>query len=192
MNASLVTDRPAGVLAWNAEAAAESLRDFFGRGRTKKMRALVPSAAMIEEAVALSQLGFETFVVDPDAQALARVKKAARDGRARVEGIQADFLNLRVTQSGPVELIVDRLYVHALEPVRRAAWVYKAARILPEDGVLAGLFLIGHRLSGPPYPITREALRHALSRNFETKSLDLEGEMGPDGEHAARGLFRRR
>ena len=77
------------------------------------------------------------------------------------------------------------------KPRRRADWVHKVARILPENGCLIGLFLIGHREDGPPFAISREELRRATARNFEMKSLELLDWMGPDGDHAARGVFRR-
>ena len=61
---------------------------------------------------------------------------------------------------------------------------------MPCFGVI-GLFLIGHREDGPPFAISREELRRATARNFEMKSLELLDWMGPDGDHAARGVFRR-
>ncbi len=195
MNATRVLDRPAGYVGathpWNVEAAVEAVRDVFGRTKTPGRHAIVPTAAMTEEIVALAQLDIETTVVDPDGRALARVRSAAQNNKLNVNTIQDDFLNLPVILTGGINVIVDRLYFHSLAPARRADWVHKVARILPEDGVLAGLFLIGHRKDGPPYPITREALRFATARNFELKSLELLDWMGPDGDHAARGLFRR-
>ena len=195
MTATPVLDRPAGYVGathpWNAEAAVEALRDVFGRIKTPDRHALVPTAAMAEEIIALAQLGIETTVVDPDDGALSQVKRTAQNNKLHVHTIRDDFLRLPVVLTGRMNVIVDRLYFHALEPARRADWVHKVARILPENGLLTGLFLIGHRESGPPYPISREALRRATARNFEMKSLDLLDWMGPDGDHAARGVFRR-
>jgi len=195
MNATSVLDRPAGIVSathpWNSEAAADALRDVFGRSKTENLRALVPSAAMADEIVALSQLHFETLVVDPDARALKRIRRAAQGPRGPVSTLQSDFLNLNVTLPGRVDVIVDRLYFHALPPVRRADWAHKVARLIHGNGHLAGLFLIGHRLDGPPYPISREELRRTLARSFEIKSLEFLDGREPDGDHAAKGLFRR-
>jgi|GEM_PF-2248105 len=195
MNATRSMDRPAGYVGvthpWNAEASVDALRDLFGRVKTPGRYALVPSAAMSEEILALAQLQIETLVIDPDPQALSQVKRAAHNSKLHIDTFCEDFLNLPVTLTGNINVIVDRLYFHALQPSRRADWVHKVARILPEDGLLTGLFLIGHREDGPPYPITREALRFATARNFEMKSLELLDWMGPDGDHAARGVFRR-
>jgi len=195
MNAARVLDRPAGYVGathpWNAEAAVEALRDVFGRVKTPKQHALVPTAAMIEEIIALAQLQIETTVVDPDEGALSRVKSTAQNSKLHVHTIRDDFLRLPVALTGRMNIIVDRLYFHSLEPARRADWVHKVARILPENGLLTGLFLLGHRESGPPYPIRREELRFATARNFEMKSLELLDWMGPDGDHAVRGVFRR-
>jgi thiopurine S-methyltransferase len=195
MNASRVMDRPAGYVGathpWNTEAAVDAVRDVFGRAKTPNRYALVPSAAMAEEIIALAQLEIETTVVDADSRALSRVKSTAENSKLHIHTIRNDFLNLPVVLTGRINIIVDRLYFHSLEPGRRADWVHKVARILPEDGCLVGLFLIGHGESGPPYSISREELRHATARNFEMKSLELLDWMGPNGDHAARGVFRR-
>ena len=195
MNAPRVLDRPAGYVGathpWNTEAAVESVRDVFGRIKTSGRHAIVPTAAMSEEIIALAQLQIETTVVDTDAEALSRIKTTAKNNKLKVNTIRDDFLNLPVVLTGGINIIVDRLYFHSLPPARRADWVHKVARILPEDGLLTGLFLIGHRTDGPPYTISREALRMATARNFEMKSLELLDWMGPDGDHAARGVFRR-
>jgi len=195
MNATRVLDRPAGYVGathpWNAEAAVDALRDVFGRVKTPNRYALVPTAAMAEEIIALAQMEIETTVVDADARALSRIKSAAANSKVHIHTIQDDFLNLPVVLTGRINVIVDRLYFHSLEPARRADWVHKVARILPEDGIMTGLFLIGHRADGPPYSISREELRRATARNFEMKSLELLDWMGPEGDHAARGLFRR-
>ena len=193
MNATRVVDRPAGFVGathpWNGEAAADALRDVFGRGKKETRRVLVPSAAMTEEIIALAQLSFHTFVADPDAQALRRVRSAAQGAKVDVTPLRNDFLEVPVTLK--VDVIVDRLYFHTLPSSRRADWVHKVARILPENGSVVGFFLIGHGQDGPPYPISREALRFAMARNFEIKSLDLSDWRGPDGYHAAKGVFRR-
>ena len=193
MNATSVVDRPAGFVGathpWNGEAAADALRDVFGRGKKETRRVLVPSAAMTEEIIALGQLSFVTFVVDPDPQALRRVRTAAQGSKVMVTTLHDDFLNLPVTLK--IDVIVDRLYFHMLPRSRRADWVHKVARMLPENGCVAGNFLIGHGEEGPPYSISREELRFAMARNFELKSLDLSDWRGPDGYHAARGVFRR-
>jgi Thiopurine S-methyltransferase (TPMT) len=195
MNATGFMDRTAGFVGathpWNAETAADALRDVFGRGKAQTRHVLVPSAAMTEEIIVLAQLEFETMVVDPDSRAPSRVKATARQSKLHLDTIRDDFLNLPIALPGPVEIIVDRLYFHSLEPARRADWVHKVARMLPKDGYVAGLFLIGHRPDGPPYLITREELRRAMARHFEVKTLELLDWMGPDGDHAARGLFRR-
>jgi len=195
MNATRVMDRPASYVGashpWNAEAAVETIRDVFGRTKAPNRYALVPTAAMTEEIIALAQLQIETTVVDSDARALSRIKSTAEKSRLHVHTIRDDFLNLPVILTGRTNIIVDRLYFHALTSYRRADWVHKVARILPEDGCMVGLFLIGHGKDGPPYPISREALRMATARNFEMKSLELLDWMGPGGDHAARGVFRR-
>jgi hypothetical protein len=195
MNATRVVDRPAGYVGathpWNAEAAVDALRDVFGRVKMTNRYAIVPSAAMAEEIIALAQLQIETTVVDADSRALSRIKSTAENSKLHIHTIHDDFMNLPVVLTGHINIIVDRLYFHSLEPVRRADWVHKVARILPENGLMTGLFLIGHGKSGPPYSISREALRRATARNFEMKSMELLDWMGPDGDHAVRGVFRR-
>jgi len=195
MNATRLMDRPAGYVGathpWNAEAAVDALRDLFGRVKTPGRYALVPTAAMSEEILALAQLQIETLVVDPDPRALSQVKRSAHQSKLHIDTICEDFLNLPVQLTGHINVIVDRVYFHSLLPSRRADWVHKIARILPEDGLMTGLFLIGQRVDGPPYPIRREELRFATARNFEMKSLELLDWMGPGGDHAARGVFRR-
>jgi hypothetical protein len=178
--------------SWSGEAGAASLRRFVEKRQLEPGRALVLSAGMGEEIAALRDLGFRAVVLDEDASALKRLKATGSGHGSLVIAIRGEFLAMAPSFCGPVETVVDRTFVHELEPARRADWIHKTARVLPRGGRLVGYFLVGRTPQGPPYPITLEDLKHLAGRHFVTEVLEPVGMAEPGRGQAYRGLFLRK
>ena len=174
----------------NTTQAVSWLTDLLDEGRLSPCRALILSAEMADEAIALARHGFHALVVDTDKEALRKLKSRAKSEEAVVDTIHGDAFSVRPGFFGPVELVCDRTFIHTLEPVQRGDWSHLVGRILPENGCLAGLFRIGRRKSGPPFSITLAELEHALSRLFVTERLEPIGSSVPGADQVYRGIFR--
>ena len=175
-----------------ADAAVTWLLDLVERGTLRPCPALVPSAAMIEEAVTLGKNGFPTVVVDPSEEALARVASLARYQDAAVSTFRRDGFTAISSFVGP-ELLFDRVRIHEIDPLRTAEWVHVAGRVLPSRGLLVGMFRTGRRPGDePPHPIALDKLRHLLQRHFATELLEPAGETPPGSVEVWKGIFRRK
>lgn len=181
-----------GAATWSGEAAAVSLRRFVEKRQLELGRALVLSAEMGEEIAALQELGFRAVALDEDAGALKRLEAARRGRGNSLIPIRGEFLAMAPSYCGPIETVVDRTFVHELEPARRADWIHKTARVLPRGGRLVGFFLVGRSLQGPPYPIPLEDLKFLAERHFVSEVLEPVGPAEPGRGQAYRGLFLRK
>jgi hypothetical protein len=171
--------------------AARWLEELVAKGTLLPSRALLLSSDLEEEAVALSRAGFRTLAVDEDRGALADLRKRVKARGAEVDVITADIFATNPSFFGPVELIVDRTLFHRLEPVRRAGWADRIARILPPGGHVAALFRVGRMPGGPPYAIPLADLKKLLSRRFHPVLLEDAGGASPGSDRTYRALFRR-
>jgi len=180
--------------AWSAGAAAAWLAEMTKGGVLPPGRALVLSAEMAEEAVALARAGYRVQVVDSSRDALDRARRTARAAKAEIESIHGDFFRLRAPIYGTVNVVADRTLFTSLEPIRRADWAHLTARILPRDGKLAALFRVSLEGPGPapPYAATEAELRHLLGRNFVIEQLAPAALPAPGSVQVWRGVFRRK
>ncbi len=172
--------------------AASWLEGLVKGGSLKPCRALVLSAAMTEEAVALAGLGFHITVVDPDAGRMKALEDAARSHGVKIHTIETDLFRTRAPLYGTVDLVVDRTLMPSMDPIRRAEWSFKAGRLLHKDGRLIGLFPIGRSQAGPPFAISSDELRHALDRHFIVELLEPAGDTTPGETRGWKGIFRRK
>lgn len=185
------TNRSESPSPWNGHEFSRWLEELAAKGTLAPCRALLLSAELEEEAMALRRHGFHTIVVDRDKGALSELKAHARARGADVDVIACDVFAAPPSFFGPVELIVDRTFFHSLEPIRRAAWAYLAGRLLPPGGHVAALFRVGRMPGGPPYAVGLQDLKKLLRRQFTTLQLEETGSVPPGSDHAYRGLFRR-
>jgi hypothetical protein len=176
---------------WSGAAAARWLKAMVAKETLLPTRALLLSADLEDEAVALSRSGFRTLVVDEDRRALAELKKRVKARGAEVDVVTADIFCASPSFFGPVELIVDRTFFHQLEPIRRAAWADCIARLLPSGGHVAALFRVGRMPGGPSFTVPLEELKKLLSRRFHTVLLESAGTVPPGQDQTYQGLFRR-
>jgi hypothetical protein len=174
----------------NTARAVSWLTELLDDGRLSPCRALILSAEMVDEAIALAQHDFHALVVDKDEEALRKLKKRAQSEDAWVDTVHGDAFSIRPGFWGPVELVCDRTFIRKLEPIQRADWSHLVGRILPRDGCLAGSFHIGRRSGGPPFSITLAELELALSRLFVTERLERIGSSIPGADRVYTGIFR--
>ncbi len=177
---------------WNGATAARSIEESVHQGLLKPCRALVLGADMIEEAAALSKLGFEVLVTDASSEALSRASHAVHAQGGKIGAVHADFFKVRQYFYGSVELIVERTMLPGLPPIRRADWSYTVNRCLPKDGHLFGLFRVGRGVEGPPYSMTGDEVKKMLSRLVELQTFAQVGNAGPGRDQAWMGIFRKK
>lgn len=177
---------------WNGATAARSIEESVHQGLLKPCRALVLGADMIEEATALSKLGFEVLVTDTSSEALSRTSHAVHAQGGKIGAVHADFFKVRQYFYGSVELIVDRTMLPGLPPIRRADWSYTVNRCLPKDGHLFGLFRVGRGVGGPPYSMTGDEVKKMLSRLVVLETFAQVGNAGPGRDQAWMGIFRKK
>jgi len=182
---------PGGTPLHSGAEAARWIDEMVAKGVLMPTRALLLSADLEDEAVALGRAGFRTLVVDEDRSALAGLKKRVKARGAECDVITADVFGVNPSFFGPVELLVDRTFFHRLEPIRRAAWADRVARMLPSGGHVAALFRVGRMPGGPPYAVSLADLKKLLSRRFHTVVLESSGSVSPGQDRTFRGLFRR-
>ncbi len=178
--------------AWSGFTLAGWVEGLAKSGSIRTGRVLIPSAAMIEEAAALAGAGCRVLVLDADRDRIRTLKQAARERRFEVDVMPGDFLEVKSTFYGTVDLLVERTRLPEVEPIRRAAWAFQAARAIPREGRLAGLFRVGRSAQGPPWSLTEEELRKLVTRNFVIEELQPAGPPSRGRLQAWRGLFRRK
>ncbi len=179
---------------WSGRAAATWLSELANGGVLPGGRALVPSAEMIDEAVALARAGYRVQMVDPSGDALSRAKQTARAAKVGIDTIQGNFFRVSTPLYGTVNLVADRTLFPTLGPISRPDWVFLLARLLPRDGKLAALFRVAQGGPGPasPYLITEKEIRGLLERNFFVEQLQPSGPSAPGAVQIWRGIFRRK
>jgi hypothetical protein len=192
MEASAMTPNPTVVSGWTAEEGAAWLGSLVDDGTLVPGRALIPSAAMATEAATLAGKGFRVAMTDASKADLVRARELAAGHDVTLDTIPMDFFQMPPYLAGPVDLLYDRAVLHDLDPVLRADWTHRVGRILVQGGHLAAIFLIGRSPSGPPYPITLDALKQGLGRMFVVESLEPVGPADPGRSRAYRGLFLRK
>lgn len=177
---------------WNGKVAGEWLGRLIENGALRRGRAMVPSARMTDEILTLARAGWHVTVVDSDREAMRQLKSTARAENLSLDLLEKDVFRTRAAFFGSLDLVVDRLLLPSLDPVRRADWGFFVARFLTKDGNLAGLFPVSRNHAGPPFPITVEELRRELDRLFVVETLEPAGPAHPGEIQGWKGLFRRK
>ncbi len=190
LEATVTTPSSSEHIHWNSKRGSAWLTDLVERNNIPPCRALVPGANMQEEAFTLARHGFHTIVCDPDTKALEKLRGQARTLGVKIDTIPGDPFVIRPSFFGPVEFIYDRTLFHHLEPVERADWAHLVGRVLPNGGMLAGLFLVGRGGEGHPYPVTLEDLRRLLRRLFVEEGMESLETAVPGQNQVMGGFYR--
>ncbi|RKP59396.1 methyltransferase domain-containing protein [Pararobbsia silviterrae] len=125
---------------------------------------LIPGCGRAYEARWLVEHGFAVEAIDfsPTAVAVAREQLGASHADIVRE---ADFFDF--TPAREIDWIYERTFFCALPPAMRPAYADRMADLLPRGGVLAGLFFVTHKPSGPPFGTSLDELHRLLDPAFE-------------------------
>jgi len=95
---------------------------------------------------------------------------------SRLEWRTQDLFDLRRTDAGAFDLVIEHTSFCAIDPARRAEWMAVVRSVLAPGGKLLGLFYTHGRPGGPPFGATVAEVREALRR----ASLRVEHDEVPD------------
>ncbi len=99
----------------------------------------------------------------------AAVDKARRTlGDWNGELVQADFF--AHSPDVPYALVYERAFLCALPRKLWPGYGERMAQLLDAGGRLAGFYLFGKELKGPPFPIVRPALEELLAPYFDLET----------------------
>lgn len=163
----------AGDTPWDKGMAAPPLiellekrgREVFGGGVV-----CVPGCGLGHDVRALAREGIEAVGVDLSPTAVERARQIPVVGRERYE--LGDFLDLRWREGREYGAVWEHTCFCAIDPSMRAAYAAAVAGVLPEGGMLAGVFFLtpfdpGEGGAGPPFGTTIEELEAVFGGDFE-------------------------
>ena len=181
-----------GRTAWDLGGPPPVLvREVARRAPPPALRVLVPGAGFGHDALAWARAGHAVTAVDLAATPCrVLAERAARSGLL-LDVRQADVLALPPDLRGAFDLVWEQTCLCALDPAQHAAYARAMAEALRPGGTLLGLFWNHGMTGGPPFDLTRAAVR-ALFAGVEEVSLADVPDSPPGRSNEFLGTWRRR
>jgi Thiopurine S-methyltransferase (TPMT) len=156
-----------GFTPWDQQGVPQAF-SAFAAGLTSRP-VLIPGCGSAYEALWLATQGWPVTALDFSAAAVqaARAYLSTQAAGERVQLVEADFFTYMPpggVASAP-QWIYERAFLCALPPARRVDYARRMAELAAPGTLLAGLFLFGATLNGPPFAIEETDL-HALLDPF--------------------------
>lgn len=150
-----------GVTPWEVGGVPAALQAF-AEQQAAAQRVLIPGCGSAHDAAFLDRLGWPVVALDFSAAAidLARQNLGAWGG----ELVHDDFFTHQ--PRAVYDLIYERAFLCALPRKLWPGYGQRMAELLAPGGLLAGFFLFGDELKGPPFPIQRPQLDELLTPYF--------------------------
>jgi thiopurine S-methyltransferase len=150
-----------GVTPWDAGGVPAALQAF-AEGQATAQRVLIPGCGSAHDAAFLDRLGWPVVALDFSAAAIevARQTLGAWGG----ELVHDDFFTHQPREA--YALIYERAFLCALPRKLWSGYGQRMAQLLAPNGLLAGFFLFGEELKGPPFAIQRAQLDELLTPFF--------------------------
>lgn len=150
-----------GVTPWDAGGVPAALQAF-AEQQAAAQRVLIPGCGSAHDAAFLDRLGWPVVALDFSAAAidLARQNLGVWGG----ELVHDDFFTHQPLAA--YDLIYERAFLCALPRKLWPGYGQRMAELLAPGGRLAGFFLFGDELKGPPFPIQRPQLDELLTPYF--------------------------
>jgi thiopurine S-methyltransferase len=150
-----------GVTPWDAGGVPATLQAFAAQQAAAR-RVLIPGCGSAHDAAFLDRLGWPVVALDFSAAAIevAQQNLGAWGG----ELVHDDFFTHQPLEA--YDLIYERAFLCALPRKLWPGYGQRMAELLAPGGLLAGFFLFGDELKGPPFPIQRPQLDELLTPYF--------------------------
>lgn len=164
----------AGDTPWDRGGAAPPLLEMIDRHGVELWGGgpvLVPGCGSGHDVRAIAETGVRAIGLDIAKTAVAKASEIPCDGPASYE--HGDFLDPSWHAGRSFRAIWEHTCFCAISPLQRAAYAQAAAALLPEGGILAGVFyLTPHdpgedEESGPPFKVTVAELDELFHPWFE-------------------------
>lgn len=149
------------VTPWDAGGVPVQLREFADH-LPADTRVLVPGCGSAYEAGYLAAPGRDVIALDFSAAAIAAARLTLGSWRGQL--LHDDFFHFPC--AAPFDFIYERAFLCALPRKMWPDYGRRMAGLMRPGGHLAGYFLLGDDLKGPPFPITPDALDALLGPWF--------------------------
>lgn len=162
-----------GETPWDKGSAAPPLEEMIGRAGVQVFQGgpvLVPGCGLGHDVRAIAALGLETLGLDLSETAVAQALGIPPVGREAYE--KGDFLDPEWAAVRRFGAIWEHTCFCAIDPSLRDAYASACAAVLPEGGILCGVFYLtphdpGEEHEGPPFETSIEELERRFSPWFE-------------------------
>jgi SAM-dependent methyltransferase len=163
-----------GRTAWDLGGPPPALvREIARRRAPPSLRVLVPGAGFGHDALAWARAGHAVTAVDvAPTPCRALVERSARAGVA-VDVRQADLLALPPEFAGAFDVVWEQTCLCALAPEQHAAYARAVREALRPGGTYLGLFWNHGQPGGPPFDVSRAAVRALFASEGEVGLADV-------------------
>lgn len=166
----------AGTIPWDAGLVPTQFAQYLETAGTAPQApgtaapaTLIPGCGSAYEAALLADRGWPVTALDFSAAAIARARtlllSASAPPRPSLTLEEGDFFLHQ--PAAPYQLIYERAFLCAIPRKLWPGYGQHCARLLAPGGHLAGYFLLGDELKGPPFPIQWADLEALLSPHFQ-------------------------
>jgi SAM-dependent methyltransferase len=152
---------------WDLKAASRPLVDFVSSTPPPRGRVAVPGCGRGHDARFLAAQGYDVTGFDFSPIAIREARALAARDRVVVRYEQRDIFTLAADHAHAFDGAWEYTCYCAIDPARRSEYVRLLASLVKPGGwLLACFFPVRHGGAGPPFPVSREEARHALSPAF--------------------------
>jgi len=152
---------------WELGQPAPPLVDFVERTPPPRGRVAVPGCGRGHDVRYLTTQGYAATGFDFSPAAIAAARTLARSARVTAEFEERDIFSLAREYPYAFDGIWEYTCFCAIAPERRPEYVRTVAAILKPGGwYLACFFPMRSQSAGPPFPVSRAAVRRLFARGF--------------------------
>ena len=152
-----------GRTPWDLHGVPDALRAFLQRSESRG-KVLIPGCGSGYEVRAFHEAGYEVTALDFSPAAVERARALLGPLADKVQ--LGDFFN-HDFPAASFDLVYERTFLCALAPARWPDYAERMAELLRIGGRLAGVFVYGNAIDGPPFPLPEGRDRDLFADHFE-------------------------
>ncbi len=149
---------------WDAGRAPVALLQWIERNPPRRRHVLIPGCGRGHEIFSFSGAGWNTTAIDVSPAAIEKVKRRAN--RALAKQIYCGDFFTHAFHLPQFDVIYQRVFLNALPPVHRPAFVARVTALLKPGGLLLGSFFFDERGAEPPHGLADGEDRRLFETNF--------------------------